>query len=427
MTSLRLLSGTVALVLLGVTITDAAAQGLERRVASAGNGLVQFNYPARDGVCGNGKTFINIGGNSWHGTINDATRREACEPGPVRVVMNLAGGQVVSIETFVGPLQTEAGANDLGAVSPGDASDYLLGLAVRGEGKPSRDAIFPATLAQGAQPADRLLAIANDRARPRETRRQAIAYAGREVERGNAPAQRVTSDLVRIATDASDNSAVRSRAVQTLAGLDRGEGIPALIELSRSASDSWLASQAMRSLASSGDPRARDYLRTALRGGRLHDDVAATAIRGMGGNYATSSDAAFLREIYASLQGQKAKTAVFNALGEIGGTENRTWLLARVRDSNENADDRRRALSAARKAGADINDLVSLYDAVGDQSMKASLISLYGGSTETAATDKLISIARTETDRTLRRRSISRLSKSDDPRVKQVLAEIVER
>ncbi|HSJ62342.1 MAG TPA: HEAT repeat domain-containing protein [Gemmatimonadaceae bacterium] len=427
MTSLRLLSGTVALVLLGVTITDAAAQGLERRVASAGNGLVQFNYPARDGVCGNGKTFINIGGNSWHGTINDATRREACEPGPVRVVMNLAGGQVVSIETFVGPLQTEAGANDLGAVSPGDASDYLLGLAARGEGKPSRDAIFPATLAQGAQPADRLLAIANDRARPRETRRQAIAYAGREVERGNAPAQRVTSDLVRIATDASDNSAVRSRAVQTLAGLDRGEGIPALIELSRSASDSWLASQAMRSLASSGDPRARDYLRTALRGGRLHDDVAATAIRGMGGNYATSSDAAFLREIYASLQGQKAKTAVFNALGEIGGTENRTWLLARVRDSNENADDRRRALSAARKAGADINDLVSLYDAVGDQSMKASLISLYGGSTETAATDKLISIARTETDRTLRRRSISRLSKSDDPRVKQVLAEIVER
>jgi HEAT repeat protein len=427
MTSLRLLSGTVALVLLGVTITDAAAQGLERRVASAGNGLVQFNYPARDGVCGNGKTFINIGGNSWHGTINDATRREACEPGPVRVVMNLAGGQVVSIETFVGPVQTEAGANDLGAVSPGEASDYLLGLAARGEGKPSRDAIFPATLAQGAQPADRLLAIANDRARPRETRRQAISYAGREVERGNAPAQRVTSDLVRIATDASDNSDVRSRAVQTLAGLDRGEGIPALIELSRSASDSWLASQAMRSLASSGDPRARDYLRTALRGGRLHDDVAATAIRGMGGNYATSSDAAFLREIYASLQGQKAKTAVFNALGEIGGTENRSWLLARVRDSNEAADDRRRALSAARKAGADINDLVSLYDAVSDQSMKASLISLYGGSTETAATDKLISIARTETDRTLRRRSISRLSKSDDPRVKQVLAEIVER
>ena len=427
MTSLRLLSGAAALALLGLTITDAAAQGLDRRVAGAGNGLVQFNYPARDGVCGNGKTFINIGGNSWYGTINDATRQETCTAGPVRVVMNVASGQVVSIETFVGPVQSEPGVNDLGAVSASEASEYLLGLAARGEGKPSRDAIFPATLAQGVQPADRLLSIANDRARPRETRRQAISYAGREVERGNASAQRVTSDLVRIATDAGDNSDVRSRAVQTLAGLDRGEGVPALIELSRSASDPWLGSQAMRSLASSGDPRAREYLRTALRDGRLADEVAATAIRGMGGNYATASDVAFLREIYPSLQGEKAKAAVFSAVAEMGGTENRQWLLSRVRDANESSDDRRRALSAARKAGADMNDLVSLYDVVGDQTMKSSLISLYGSSTETAATDKLISIARSETDRTLRRRSISRLSKSDDPRVKQVLQEIVER
>jgi hypothetical protein len=52
---------------------------------------------------------------------------------------------------------------------------------------------------------------------------------------------------------------------------------------------------------------------------------------------------------------------------------------------------------------------------------------LYGSSSESVATDKLISIARSDTDRTLRRRSISRLSKSDDPRVKQVLQEIVER
>jgi hypothetical protein len=183
----------------------------------------------------------------------------------------------------------------------------------------------------------------------------------------------------------------------------------------------------MRSLARSGDPRARDYLRTALRGGGLNDDVAATAIRGMGGSYATASDASFLRDIYPTLQGDKAKSAVFSALAEIGGADNRTWLLARVRDADANSDDRRRALSAARKAGAEMTELVSLYDAVGDQRMKQSLISLYGESTDRAATDKLISIARTETDRNLRRRSISRLSKSDDPRVKQVLQEIVER
>lgn len=421
-------SAAAALSLLGSALAgDVAAQNLAGRVQSAGNGLVQFNYPARDGVCGNGKSFINIGGNSWYGTINESTQRELCETGPVRVVMNKADGQIVSIETFVGPLQTEPGVNDLGAVSASDAAGYLLDLAARGEGKPSRDAIFPASLAQGAQIAEPLLSIAGNQSRPRETRRQAISYAGREVERGNAPADRVTSALVRIATDGADNSDVRTRAVSVLAGLDRGQGIPALMELSRSSSDAWLASRAMQSLARSGDPRAREYLRTALRGRSLSDDLASTAVRGMGGSYATASDAAFLREVYASLPGAKSKNSVFSAVAEIGGADNRQWLLARARDANEDADVRRRALSAARKAGAEMSELVSLYDAVGDQQMKQSLISLYGSSSERPAVDKLIAIAQTETDRTLRRRAISRLSKSDDPRVKQVLQEIVER
>src|SRR5690606_41747544 len=61
MITLRTYSGTaVVLSLLGCALADAAGgQNPERRVASAGDGLLQFNYPAREGVCGNGKTFIN--------------------------------------------------------------------------------------------------------------------------------------------------------------------------------------------------------------------------------------------------------------------------------------------------------------------------------------------------------------------------------
>lgn len=427
--TIRTLGGTAAvLALLGCSLADASgAQTLERRVSSARDGLVQFAFAARDGVCGNGRTFISIGGNSWHGQMNDATRAEACVGGPVRVVMNRAGGQIVSIETFVGPVQVEPGAEDLGTVGARDAADYLMRLGATLDGRPGKSALFPATLADSAQVADGLLAIARDASRPRETRRTALSYLGREVERGNASADRVTREMVRIAVDVNENSDVRGRAVSVLAGLDRGEGIPALIELSRSANDHWLARQAMSSIARSGDPRARDYLRTAIRTGNLHDEVAATAIKGLGREYATPDDAAFLRDIYPSLRGEKTKEAVFSALADIEGPGNRDWLLTRVRDANEDSNTRRRALSAARKAGASTADIVALYDAVGDQKMRESLISYYGSSDDRAATDKLISIARTETDRTLRRRAISRLSKSDDPRVKQVLAEIVER
>jgi hypothetical protein len=71
--------------------------------------------------------------------------------------------------------------------------------------------------------------------------------------------------------------------------------------------------------------------------------------------------------------------------------------------------------------------MVQLYDQVQDANLKSYLISIYGSSKERAATDKLIAIARAEPDRTLRRRAISRLSRSDDPRVKDVLREIVEK
>ena len=81
----------------------------------------------------------------------------------------------------------------------------------------------------------------------------------------------------------------------------------------------------------------------------------------------------------------------------------------------------------ARKAGASIAELVRLYDGTRDARLKESLIAIYVQSGERAATDKLISIARTEEDRALRRRAISRLAKSDDPRVKEALAQIVER
>ena len=57
--------------------------------------------------------------------------------------------------------------------------------------------------------------------------------------------------------------------------------------------------------------------------------------------------------------------------------------------------------------------------------MKESLITIYGSRTETAAVDKLISIAKTDEDSVLRRRAISRLSTSKDPRAAAALKEIV--
>jgi len=71
--------------------------------------------------------------------------------------------------------------------------------------------------------------------------------------------------------------------------------------------------------------------------------------------------------------------------------------------------------------------LLKLYDGVSDPQLKQALIGLYAKPGERNAVDKLIAIAKVEEDRSLRRHAISSLSKSDDPRAKEVLQEIVER
>jgi HEAT repeat protein len=270
-----------------------------------------------------------------------------------------------------------------------------------------------------------LIAIARDETRPRETRRSAISWAGRQTDVGGAAA-RVAEALVQIARNENDNNAVRQQALNALARLDHGAGIPALMELARAGSDTWLTRESVQALAHSGDPRARAYLRSIVERADLPDQLLAIAIRGVGREFATPRDAALLRQVYPRLTSERTKQSVISALAELGGAENERWLLGVARDENERQSVRHHALQHARRAGAPIGELVALYDRTNDPRMKEMLISVYVESGEKAATDKLLAILRSEENPALRRRVIHHLSRSDDPRIKEALQRIVD-
>src|SRR5215212_5540391 len=82
----------------------AGAQSLADRVASGGDGAIQFSFAARPGVCGNGRSFVSIGSNTYIGSYNmtDGAVRETCEAGLARVIVNRAGPVITSVETYVG-------------------------------------------------------------------------------------------------------------------------------------------------------------------------------------------------------------------------------------------------------------------------------------------------------------------------------------
>lgn len=418
---------------LGAIIAPAIhAQSLTNRINAAREGRVSFAFAARDGVCGNGRSFISVGSDMHIGSYSmtsDGRTSEPCQRGPVRVVLDRANGTVIDVNTYVGNPSGESSAGDagtnLGTVRTTEAVQYLLGLAASAEGKPGRDAILPAVLADSVDVGPQLLAIARDEARPRETRRSAISWVGRLADAPGAGA-RAAEALVRIARNENDNNQVRQQALRTLARLDHGAGIPSLMELARSGSDSWLTRESVQALAQSGDPRARGYLRSVVERADLPDALMEVAIRGLGREFATARDAELLRQVYPRLTSERTKQSVIGALGEMGGNVNERWLLGVARDENERQSLRRQALNHARRSGAAIAELVAMYDQTTDPAMKEVLISVYVESGERAATDKLISILRSEENQRLRRRAISHLSKSEDPRVKAELTKIVD-
>ena len=404
------------------------AQTLADRVASAAQPRVQFTYAARVDVCGNGRSYMQVGRDNFYGNYYDSDRREPCTAGPIRVLLDRAGREVVSITTFAGPVPpVSEGVTSLGTVRTRDAAEYLLGLAERAEGRVSREAILPAVLADSVDVSPRLLAIAKNQNAPRETRSSAISWLGRPFDNRERAVQDVAAALVLIAKDEDDNQSVRQSALRTLARLEHGAGTNALMELARDVGRGWLAREALSSLNASGDPRARQHVREVVRRAELPDDVLASAIRGLGNNYANGEDIKVIRDAFPKFVGERSREAAVSAIATFGGSENVRWLLALAKDANQPVQTRRRAVQHALKGGTPLIEIVKFYDETTDVQLKDAVIASLMESGEKAGIDKLMQIARTDPSTQMRRKAINYLSKSSDERVKKFLSDLAER
>ena len=117
---------------------------------------------------------------------------------------------------------------------------------------------------------------------------------------------------------------------------------------------------------------------------------------------------------------------MLDALAEAGGDETVKWLIGVARDGNQSVNDRSRAVQAAARAGASTAQLVQLYDEGQDRRVKEGILESLFRIGDRAAMDKIIAVARAETDQSVRRSVVSRLARTGDPRAKEVLKGLVE-
>lgn len=262
----RLGAAVSALALTAVAAPVHAQQPLSARVAAVRSGAAQFEFPSRDGVCGDGRGYVRVG-DSMNGTFDSNTNLRDCEPGPVRIVLGLSDGRVVSLREYVGAMPaSSASVTELGEVTAAEGASYLLGLAEsEGDSRVAGRAVFPAMLARDVVAWPALLRIAKADAGGRHSRRHEVVFWLAQY----AAAKLAGSDDPFAAhgdRDGSDEESVKEQAVFALSQLRNHEGVEPLIDVARTNKDQRVRARAMFWLGESGDPRAIDLFEQVLTG-----------------------------------------------------------------------------------------------------------------------------------------------------------------
>ncbi|NOT07503.1 MAG: HEAT repeat domain-containing protein [Gemmatimonadales bacterium] len=238
---------------------DAAQNALLDRIRRVDEGVVRLSYAVRDGICGDGATFIRDHARgeenyiSFEGRWNRSDRYKAdrvCEPGPARVAIHKSGGMVTRVNVYVGRTwdRSETEVTDLGEVAAAEAARALIGLAAleRRAGK----AIFASTIADSVVIWPQLLTLAKNDDVAISVRKDAVFWISQ------AAGDAATKGLADLAENDRENRDVRDQAVFAISQRPADEGVPVLIRLAKTNPDPSVRRKALFWLGQSDDPRA---------------------------------------------------------------------------------------------------------------------------------------------------------------------------
>ena len=232
-----------------------AQDAISLAVRRVNSGTLRFQFKARPGVCGSGQS---MSFNSRENSRHNGEWESECEPGPVRVALDISDGAPTAVRFYVGGRWGAAlNATEIGGIAASDAGAYFARLAESGNGKVAKEAVVVATLADSSTVWPTLLRIAKDDRRERDIRKNAVFWLGQA-------ASDATAQLNGLAGDENGDVEVRKQAVFALSQRPHGEGVEPLLNIARGKLDPRIRRQAIFWLGQSGDPRAVSYFEEVL-------------------------------------------------------------------------------------------------------------------------------------------------------------------
>lgn len=258
-----------------------------------------------------------------------------------------------------------------------------------------------------------------------ELRRRALYILSRQPDAESAA---LVLDVAK--NDPDEN--IRGEAMRVLPRVAGDNAIPQLEELLRTASDERSQRSAVSALASIDSDRARRAVRTIIERAdaaeRVRYDAILSLARERDGRGPTAEELAYLRALYTRIETPRLREAVLTALSRVESAENQQFLLAIVRNEREPTGVRATALQRlGRMESVSVDEIARLYVVADARSLREQILYALSRRKEPEAIDKLIEIARRDTDPQIRRTAISLLGRSNNERAKQLLKELIEK
>lgn len=221
------------------------------------------------------------------------------------------------------------------------------------------------------------------------------------------------------------DSEVREQAVFWLSQVPSEEAVPALDSILRGSKDPELQKKAVFALSQIHSPKASEVLRGLATRNDAGEEVREQAVFWMG-QQASPENAAFLEQLYGQVSSTELKEKIIFSLSQMHRQESGKWLMTIAMNEQEPIDLRKKALFwAGQIPDVSMADLTGLWDRVTNQEMKEQLIFVYSQRKDPAAVDKLIQIAKTDSNPDMRKKALFWLSQSKDPRAAKVLEDVI--
>ena len=122
---------------------------------------------------------------------------------------------------------------------------------------------------------------------------------------------------------------------------------------------------------------------------------------------------------------ERLKEQVLFSVSQREAFDGTRWLLDKARDESQPMEVRRKAVFWAGQGHASVADISALYKSTKEERLREHVIFVLSQRDEEAATNQLISIAREDPDREMRKKALFWLAQKDDPRVTKLITDLV--